>query len=111
MANRLKMDKVQAILALHARGWPQRKIARELGIHRTTVAAHLPKPTKVPTGSPLPIRRASLLKSPAHRRGRTRGPEVGQVAAATCHDHRAAGCTNGWNGSLKPPTPYRTGRF
>ena len=51
MANRLKMDKVQAILALHARGWPQRKIARELGIHRTTVAAHLPKPTKVPIGS------------------------------------------------------------
>ena len=55
MANQLKMDKVQAILALHAREWSNRKIATELGIHRTTVAAclkkHGSKPTKVPTGS------------------------------------------------------------
>jgi transposase len=56
MANQLKMDKVQAILALHEVGWSNRRIARELGIHRTTVAGYLEfhgdsKPTKVPTGS------------------------------------------------------------
>ena len=38
MANQLKMDKVQAIRALKQQGWSNRKIAEELGIHRTTVA-------------------------------------------------------------------------
>ena len=52
MANQLKMDKVQAIHALKRQGWSNRKIARELGIHRTTVAEYLKsKPTKVPIGS------------------------------------------------------------
>lgn len=52
MANRLKMDTVQAIQALHRHGWTQQKIAEELGIHRTTVAAHLTsKPTQVTAGS------------------------------------------------------------
>lgn len=55
MANQLGMDKVQAIFALHEVGWSNRRIARELGIHRTTVAGYLdsrgdPKPTKVPAG-------------------------------------------------------------
>lgn len=67
MANDLKMDKVFAILALHEAGWSNRRIARELGIHRGTVGRHLrlvrvanplagpcggPKPaTNLPTGS------------------------------------------------------------
>jgi len=52
MANQLKMDKVQAIQALQQRGWSNRKIARELGIHRSTVASHVaPKPAKVAIGS------------------------------------------------------------
>ena len=41
MANQLKMDKVQAIFTLHEVGWSNRRIARELGIHRTTVAGYL----------------------------------------------------------------------
>ena len=41
MANQLGMDKVQAIFALHEVGWSNRRIARELGIHRTTVAGYL----------------------------------------------------------------------
>jgi transposase len=46
------MDKVRAIQALKDQGWSNRKIARELGIHRTTVAAYLKsKPTQVPAGS------------------------------------------------------------
>ena len=54
MANRLKVAKVLSIKSLHAQGWSQRRIARELGIHRETVARHLresSRPAKAPTGS------------------------------------------------------------
>jgi transposase len=58
MANQLKMDMVNAILTLKQRGWSQRRIARELGINRETVAKYVnlpdagPKPaTNAPTGS------------------------------------------------------------
>ncbi len=58
MANRLKMADVSAIRVLLERGWSYRKIARELGIHRETVARYASaddatdsKPAKVTTGS------------------------------------------------------------
>ena len=61
MANRLKMALVQSIQQLHAAGWSQRRIARELGIDRGAVKRHLDlwrngnagssKPAKAPTGS------------------------------------------------------------
>lgn len=54
MSNRLKMAQVQAILGLHGQGWSQRRIARELGVDRETVARHVgraAKPAKLPTGS------------------------------------------------------------
>ncbi len=38
MANRLKVAQQQAIIALAQRGWSYRRIARELGVHRETVA-------------------------------------------------------------------------
>lgn len=41
MANRLKMATVTSILTLRNRGWSQRRIARELGVSRTTVRRHL----------------------------------------------------------------------
>ena len=41
MANRIKMAKVKAILTLAAQGFSHRKIAEQLGIHRSTVARHL----------------------------------------------------------------------
>ncbi len=41
MANRLKMAQIELILALHRRGWSNRKIANELGTHRDTVARYL----------------------------------------------------------------------
>ena len=41
MANRLKMAKIDAILALHLRQWSIRRIAKELGLHRDTVARHI----------------------------------------------------------------------
>jgi len=53
MVNQLKVANVLSIKALHAQGWSQRRIARELGIHRGTVARHLKeasKPVPVPTG-------------------------------------------------------------
>jgi len=40
MANQLKMAKKQAILGLLEQGWSYRRIARELGVHRETVARY-----------------------------------------------------------------------
>jgi transposase len=57
MANYLKMTKASAILTLRERGWSQRRIARELGIHHDTVSRYIrlagthPKPAKAPIGS------------------------------------------------------------
>lgn len=69
MANRLNVAKVHSIQVLHERGWSDRRIARELGIHRETVARYVrlgqaqrppeeapdgsgpSEPAKVPTGS------------------------------------------------------------
>ena len=66
MANQLKVAKVLSIKTLRDQGWSQRRIARELGVHRDTVArylkeyakssdsAHEPddsKPAKAPPGS------------------------------------------------------------
>ena len=58
MANELEMAKVNAILKLCERGWSFRRIARELGVHRETVARHVrqhrpdaAKPATAPTGS------------------------------------------------------------
>ena len=57
MANVLTMAMIQSIQSLHAAGWSQRRIARELAVDRGTVARYLrslppdPKPANVPTGS------------------------------------------------------------
>jgi transposase len=57
MANQLKMAKIDAILALYHRNWSIRRIAKELGLHRDTVARHLPhrkthpKQARAPLGS------------------------------------------------------------
>lgn len=58
MANQLRMAMVEAIIALLDRGWSYRRIARELGVHRETVARYArlrrqepAKPAKVTPGS------------------------------------------------------------
>ena len=54
MSNELKVAKVLSIKALQAKGWSQRRIARELGINRASVSRHLntdSKSAKAPTGS------------------------------------------------------------
>jgi len=49
------MAKQQAILALHRRGWSQRRIAREVGVSRDTVARYIglerSNQARAPTGS------------------------------------------------------------
>lgn len=70
MSNLLKMANVQSILLLHAQGWSQRRIARELRLDRETVRKYLrqgscePKPAKVLTGSAEP-KPATLPALPA----------------------------------------------
>ena len=58
MANLLKMADMQAILALHGRGWSNRRIAHELGIDRGTVGQYVreadSKPASAPPGSSCP---------------------------------------------------------
>lgn len=53
--NILSVTQNQTIKTLSARGWSARRIARDLGIHRTTVSRYLrsggSKPTKTPHGS------------------------------------------------------------
>ena len=41
MANLLKMAIVESILSLHAQGWSQRRIARELDVDRETVGKYV----------------------------------------------------------------------
>jgi len=54
MANHLKMDRKQAVLALLRLGWSYRRIERETGVRRETVAKHDPdrdsKAARAPTG-------------------------------------------------------------
>lgn len=49
MANQLKMATIQAILSLRARRWSLRRIVRELGVHRETVARYVR--AKAPVGN------------------------------------------------------------
>src|SRR5262249_30722949 len=53
MANQLKMVMVETVLRLLQRGWSYRRIAREMGIHRDSVArlARKAKAAKAPLGA------------------------------------------------------------
>ncbi len=57
MANRLKVASVHAILTLHQQGWSNRRIARELGLDRSTVRRYIcgawgsPNAANAPPGS------------------------------------------------------------
>src|SRR5438093_9233530 len=74
--NQLKMDIQQAISTLSRSGWSQRRIARELGIDRETVAryrrlarqAEEPKPAIPPAGSEPAVGPTPAIMPP--------GPEV-----------------------------------
>ena len=58
MANQIKMAVIDSIYTLYDRGWSQRRIARELGLDRETVARHVrlraeaaSKPAILPAGT------------------------------------------------------------
>ncbi len=94
MANRLKMAIHDAILQLHALHWSQRRIARELGVDRATVARHLARLSRQaglanavdpPTGFG-PANAATFLHSPA----RAADAAAGRCLAATEQNPNAA---------------------
>lgn len=71
MANRLRMAKTQAIIGLLEQGWYHRRIARELGVHRETVArydrlrkAGSLKPTISTPGTPPPETSKPAISTP-----------------------------------------------
>ena len=100
MAYQLKVADVLAIRALVERGWSYRRIARELGVHRHTVARYArgedlpgPEPTKAPTGSDLlgGAGKADLSGSGRESESTTsahRVPARPPTTRSTCEPHR-----------------------
>ena len=70
MANHLTMALIDSVRTLHQRNWSQRRIARELGIDRETVARYLQaaatesKPANAPLGSAVAVARDSAISLP-----------------------------------------------
>src|SRR5262249_48231065 len=62
MAYRLKMALIEAIVSLKARGWSNRRIARELGVDRDTVSRQLrSNAAKAPIGVSVTVRPSPFL--------------------------------------------------
>lgn len=59
MANQLKMAEQHAITKLAEHGWSYRRIAREMGIHRETVARYVALAQGEPASGPAPPQRAA----------------------------------------------------
>jgi len=93
MVNTLKMAQIHTILGLWRQGWSFRRIARELGVHRETVARHVREaatssnpaiPTAGTEGAPGPDGRSKPAISTAGRSSRCqphRGPIEAKLAA------------------------------
>jgi hypothetical protein len=85
MANQLTMALIDSILTLHQRNWSNRRIARELGIDRQTVADYLrahggeAKPANAPIGSGDADSQAKPANAP-----------IGSEAAAQARDAQAS---------------------
>lgn len=97
MANFLKESLVQTIKSLLNRGWSQRRIARELGISRTTVAVYAKKQQ---TGAPAPTGADQTVPSvPTGSSGQSRPVPTG----ATPQNEEAAGDETARSQSLCAP--------
>jgi transposase len=120
MANQLKMAKIDAILALHQRNWSIRRIAKELGLHRDTVARHIQlaegtaKPARAPLGSaeellicpdskPAPAAEGAPTAKPASAEGGASGskpapPEGAPIGCPACQwdKHRQPSLCEPW---------------
>lgn len=124
MANQLKMAEIHSILTLRTRGWSFRRIARELGVHRETVARYVQraqapaKPANAPIGSgvppdgvadPFPPKPANALIGTAAPELANAPPGVAGVAAPPTGPAWAALLPP--SGRVGPPSgcvPYRT---
>lgn len=84
MANQLKVAKVLSIRTLHAQGWSQRRIARELGINRDTVARYL-KENSNPAAS-IELQKPTTKTKLKH----ITGPCVGGVSIVRVIEHLAS---------------------
>jgi transposase len=93
MANQLKMADRLAIQGLLARGWSHRRIARELVVHRETVARYArltddgPKPAKAPTGSDPPEGAGNGVESGSDRDAKPANVPAGS-GRSSCEPHR-----------------------
>ncbi len=90
MANLLKMAISETIRTLHRRGWSQRRIAAELGIHRETVARHLrlPEPSPKPANAPAGSDEAGGAPKPANAPA---GPDEPDTAPDAVHTPAGSG--------------------
>lgn len=64
MANQKCVAVINSILTLYGRGWPQRRIARELGINRETVSRHLRRQHEAVSKPAIPTPGVSPLSEP-----------------------------------------------
>jgi hypothetical protein len=113
MANELTMDKVFAVLTLHQAGWSDRRIARELGIHRETVGRHLrlARAENLPAGSDGSSKPATNLPTGSERSGLTDNPPAGLAFEAPAEFSGRAdvvGPSNGGFIALRPPACQTT---
>ncbi len=100
MANLLKMAIRETIWTLHQRGWSQRRIARELGINRETVARYLhqadgpSKPANAPSGATVPDGPSKPANAPSGSEGAQDEPAAtGSGPAPQAQGSgRASGC-------------------
>lgn len=110
MANRLKMAIVHSIQLLHALGWSQRRIARELGIDPGTVRKYLAcgsegaKPAISPAGSEA-SKPATFGGAPGPESPRADGADCAQLAAGSKPVILPAGSEAGWEGSKPAISP------
>jgi transposase len=113
MANALKMAIVQSIRQLHAARWSQRRIARELGIDRGTVARHLRSPPPDPNAAIPPAgflavggsNAATFSPLPAPAADTLAGSEVADGAVAS----KAAISPAGSRGEKSTPAAVSSG--
>ena len=113
MANELTMDKVFAVLTLHQAGWSDRRIARELGIHRETVGRHLrlARAENLPAGSDGSSKPATNLPPGSEGSGLTDNPPAGlafEVPAEFSDRADAGSPSNGGFIALRPPACQTT---
>jgi transposase len=95
MSNYLKMDKKQLVLSLIKLGWSFRRIERETGIRRETIAKYVQaeqsKAAKVPTGSQALSRSQAVPYHPLIEQGLKQGLTYQRIYQDLCSEHAYPG--------------------